>query len=216
MKQLSFLLALGLVLVSAVSNAQTSKEILDKLSAKAKTWKTIYSDFNSNLQDKKKNMDQKQDGSIKIKGQKYFLNLPGYVVVSDGKTIWSYDKKGNSCTIDNLEDVKDGSFDPSEMFTIWEKDFKHEMKNAAATLDGAPCYEIALYPNNPKNKPYHTIIMYVDKAKMEVKKIVVKTREGAEITYKVKNFKTSTDYPDTDFQFNKGNYPGVKIVDNRI
>ena len=216
MKQLSFLLALGLVLVSAVSNAQTSKEILDKLSAKAKTLKTIYSDFNSKLQDNKKNIDPKQDGSIKLTGQNYFLNLPGYVVMSDVKTVWRYHMKGSSCTIDNLEDVKDGSFDPSEMFTIWEKDFKHEMKNAAATVDGVACYEIALYPNNPKNKPYHTIIMYVDKAKMEVKKILVKTREGAEITYKVKNFKTSTDYPDTDFQFNKNNYPGVKVNDNRI
>jgi outer membrane lipoprotein-sorting protein len=58
--------------------------------------------------------------------------------------------------------------------------------------------------------------MYVDKAKMEVVKIVVKTRENSEITYSVRNFKTGTEFPDTDFTFNKSKYPGVELVDNRL
>lgn len=216
MKKFSFLIALAAVFMTLQSSAQTSKDILDKLSAKAKTWKSITADFSSSLVDKKSNVNQKQDGSIKIKGQKYHLNLSQYVVISDGQTVWSYDKKGNSCTIDNLEDVKDGAFDPSQMFTIWEKDFNHEMKNPNATVDGVACYEIHLYPKNTKTKSYHTIVMYVDKAKMEVGKFVVKTRENAEITYKVKNFKPNSEVPDTEFQFNKAKYPGVEVVDNRI
>lgn len=216
MKHFTLLFAAAAVLITSTLNAQTSKEVLDKLSAKAKTWKTISSDFSSTLVDKKNSSTNKQDGSIKVKGKKYNLNLPGYVIISDGVTVWSFDKKANAVNIDDLADVKDGAFDPSEMFTIWEKDFRHEMKNANFTLDGAACHEIALYPNNPKGKSYHTIVMYVDKAKMEVKQIVVKTREGAEITYKVKNFKVNTEYPDTDFQFNKAKYPGVKENDNRI
>ncbi len=216
MKKFSLILMVAVALVSVNASAQTSKEILDKLSLKAKTWKTISADFTSTLKDAKANVNQKQEGSIKIKGQKYYLNLPQYVVISDGVTVWSYDKKANSCTIDNLVDVKDGAFDPSEMFTIWEKDFKHEMKNANASVDGVACYEIHLYPLNPKNKPYHTIVMFIDKTKMEVSKIVVKTRENAEISYKVKNFKTNTEFPDTDFKFNAAKYPGVSVVDNRL
>ncbi|MCC6600305.1 MAG: outer membrane lipoprotein carrier protein LolA [Crocinitomicaceae bacterium] len=198
-----------------ISNAQTSKDILDKLSSKAKTWKTISADFTSTLTDKKNNKTTKQEGSVKVKGQKYFLNLPDFIVISDAKSVWSYDKKGNMCSIDNLEDMKDGSFDPSEMFTIWEKDFKHEMKNTSATVDGVGVYEINLYPNDPQKKPYHTITMYVDKAKIEVIKIVVKTRENTEISYKVKNLKTNVDYPDSDFTFDKAKHPGVEMTDNR-
>lgn len=216
MKKVVSILFVLVSLISIHSFGQTSKDILDKLSTKAKSWKTISSDFTSTLKDAKANVNQKQEGNIKIKGQKYSLNLPQYVVISDGVTIWSYDKKSNTCTVDNLADVKDGAFDPSEMFTIWEKDFKHEMKNTNATVDGVACYEIHMYPNNPKNKPYHTIVMYVDKTKMEANKIVVKTRENAEISYKVKNFKTNSEYPDGDFKFNASKYPGVEIVDNRI
>jgi outer membrane lipoprotein carrier protein len=216
MKKFSLLLIIALALVSVNSSAQTSKDILDKLSAKAKTWKTITADFTSTLKDTKANVNQKQEGTIKIKGQKYNLNLPQYVSISDGVTVWSYDKRANSCTIENLADVKDGAFDPSEMFTIWEKDFKHEMKNTNATVDGVACYEVHLYPINPKSKPYHTIVMYIDKGKMEVSKIVVKTRENSEISYKVKNFKTNVETPDTEFKFNAAKYPGVSVVDNRL
>jgi outer membrane lipoprotein-sorting protein len=142
--------------------------------------------------------------------------LSDYTVITDGVTVWNYNKSDNSCTIDNLEDVKGGSFEPSEMFTLWEKDFKHEMKNTAATMDGVSCYQINLYPNDPKEKSFHTISMYIDKAKMEVITVIVKTREGTDVTYKVKSFKTNTEFPDTDFQFNKSKFPGVELVDNRI
>ena len=91
-----------------------------------------------------------------------------------------------------------------------------DFENTNATIDGVACYQIALYPNDAKNKSYHTITMYVDKSKMEVTKVEVKTRENATITYKIKNFKTTSDLPDGDFIFNKSKFPGVEEVDNRI
>lgn len=209
----------ALLLVAFIADpatSQTSKEILDKLSAKAKTYKSITADFVSTLSDPKANLNKKQNGTVKVKGKKYHLSLPDYTVVCDGVTMWSYSKKDNECTIDNLEDVQDGAFDPSSMFTIWEKDFRHEMKNTAVTEEGISSYLIALYPNNPKDKPYHTILMYVDKTKMEIHKIVVKQREGGEITYQLKNFKTNIELPESDFQFDKTKYPGCEITDNRI
>ncbi|MEY4329383.1 MAG: hypothetical protein RL609_131 [Bacteroidota bacterium] len=201
---------------SVLSIAQSSKEVLDKLSAKAKTWSTLSADFSSSLVDKKNNKNIKQEGNIKIKGKKYTISLSDYQIFTDGTTIWTYDKKSNTCTIDNLKDVKDGAFDPSEIFTIWEKDFKNEMKNANATVDGIASYEIALYPNNPKGKSYHTILMYVDKGKNELIKAVVKTRDGGEINYRIKNLKPNAPVQDADFSFQKSKYPKVEMVDNRL
>jgi outer membrane lipoprotein-sorting protein len=153
MKNLAILFLTTAFFAGFSASAQTSKEILDKLSAKAKAYKSITSDFSSTLVDKKNGKNVKQEGTIKIKGAKYALALSDYIVISDAKTVWSYDKKGNSCSIDDIADVKDGAFDPSQMFTIWEKDFKHEMKNTAANSDGVAAYEINLYPINAKNKP---------------------------------------------------------------
>lgn len=216
MKNYAFTLAIALFGMVINTQAQTSKEVLDKLSAKAKTYKTITSDFTSTLNNQKAGVNQTTNGSVKIKGSKYYVNLGDYQIWCDGKTVWNYSKADNSVTIDDLADVKDGGFDPSEMFTIWEKNFKHEMKNANATVDGASVYQIALNPNDPKNKSYHTILLNIDKTKMEVSKVEVKTRENATISYKIKNFKTNTEVPDTDFTFSKSKFPGVEEVDNRI
>jgi outer membrane lipoprotein-sorting protein len=216
MKNLAFIMLAVLIGTVSQTQAQTSKEILDKLSAKAKTFKSITSDFTSTLSNPKAGINQTHNGSVKIKGSKYYVNMGDYQIWCDGKSVWNYSKDGNEVTIDNLADVKDGGFDPTEMFTIWEKNFKHEMKNANATVDGVSCYQIALNPNDPKNKSYHTITMFIDKAKMEVFKVEVKTRENANITYKIKNFKTTTDIADGDFIFNKSKFPGVEEIDNRI
>ena len=198
------------------SSAQTSKEILDKLSAKAKTFKTITADFAYTLNNPKSNTNQTMNGSVKIKGSKYYVTMSNFQIWCDGKTVWNYNKEGNEVTIDNLADVKDGGFDPAELFTIWEKNFKHEMKNANATVDGVACYQIALYPNDVKSKAYHTIILNIDKTKMEVLKAEIKTRENATITYKVKSFKTTNEIADGEFIFNKAKFPGVEEIDNRI
>ncbi len=211
-----FTILLASLICTIMLNAQSSKEVLDKLSAKAKTWNTLSADFSSNLVDKKNNKNIKQEGNIKIKGKKYTISLSDYQIYTDGTTIWTYDKKSNTCTIDNLKDVKDGAFDPSEIFTIWEKDFKNEMKNSNATVDGIACYEIALYPNNPKGKSYHTIMMYIDKGKNELAKAVVKTRDGGEISYRIKNIKPNLPLQDGDFSFQKSKFPKVEMVDNRL
>lgn len=204
------------LLISSSLFAQSSQEVLNQLSTKAKSWSTTSSDFSSTLTNPKTGKTTKQDGTVKVKGKKYQLSLPDYIVFCDGATVWTYTKKNNSCSIDNLADVKDGGFDPSEMYTIWNKDFKHEMKNTNATMDGVACYEVALYPLNPKSKQFHTITLYIDKAKMELVKINVKTREGADVTYKIRNFKANPGINDADFKFDSSKYPGVKMVDNRL
>lgn len=216
MKKMLLLMAVAILGSAFAVEAQTSKEILDKLSAKAKTFKTITSDFSSTLNNPKAGVNKTNNGSVKIKGSKYYVNMGDFQIWCDGKTVWNYNKSDNSVTIDNLSDVKDGGFDPSAMFTLWEKDFSHEMKNANAVLDGVPCYEINMYPFSPKGKSFHTIVMYIDKAKMEVRQVVVKTRENATITYKIKNFKTTTELPDAEFTFSKSRFPGVEEVDNRL
>jgi outer membrane lipoprotein-sorting protein len=100
-----FFFTLG-VLASLTTFSQSSKEILDKVSTKAKSWSTTSSDFTSTLTNSKTGKTTKQEGTVKVKGKQYQLNLPDYKVFCDGNTVWTYNKKSNSCSIDNLADVK--------------------------------------------------------------------------------------------------------------
>jgi len=213
MKKLAVLICMTLM-ASAAMIAQDSNAILDALSKKAKGYTSIAADYDSRLLDVQAGLDISQSGSIKVSGEKYNLDLSDYVIINDGETFWSFDKEGNTVQIDYSEDMADGSLQPSQMFTLWEQDFKNEYKGEAKE-DGKACYLIHLYPNDPTSKPYHTIQLSIDKAKMEVVKIVVKGREGDDMIYTVKSFNPNTAITTGDFAFDIKAHPGIEVIDNR-
>jgi outer membrane lipoprotein-sorting protein len=213
MKNLAVLICMTL-LANAAMIAQDSNTLLDELSKKAKGYTSIAADYDSRLLDVQAGLDISQSGSIKVSGEKYNLDLSDYVIVNDGETFWSFDKAGNTVQIDYAEDMADGSLQPSQMFTIWEQDFKNEYKGET-TENGKACHVIYLYPNDPTSKPYHTIQLSIDKAKMEVVKIVVKGREGQDMIYDVKSFKPNEGVSEDDFTFDIKAHPGIEVIDNR-
>jgi len=168
---------------------QTSKEILNNLSKKTKSYKSVTFDFTSTLKIPKSGSTQINRGSAKIKGTSSLITLGDYIIVSDGKTVWNYNKSNNEVVIDNFEDVKDDWFNPIELFKLWEKDVKHELKSKNSVIGGVTCYQILLTVNWKKN----TII-----------------------TYDIKSFKSNIDIPDSQFYFDKNKFPGVVEIDNRI
>lgn len=203
------------VFAFTTTQAQSSEKILNDLSAKAKKYTTVYAEYSSRLIDKANDVDMQQSGKVFVKGEKYSLELGEYTMISDGESVWTFEKSANDCYVDYLEDVADGSLSPSQMFTIWEDGFKHEFKSEV-TEGGKTLYWINLYPTNPTDKNFHTIQLYIDKAKMEVVKFVVKGREGNDIVYSITKFVPNKDISDAQFTFNPRNFPGVNIIDNRI
>ena len=204
----------------AVTNAapafsQDSQKILDELSRKAKSYTSITADYSSRLLDKKSAIDLTESGTIKVKGTKYYLDLPSYTIICDGQTVWTFEKENNTVLIDNLADVEVGGMNPNEMFRIWEKGFKHEYKETK-NEGGKEVYLINLYPTDPKSKPFHTIQLFVDKAKLELLRLKLMNRDGSEITYTVKTFKPNAELNDAIFRFDKAKHPGVEEVDNRL
>ncbi len=104
---------------------EKAKDILEKVSENAKAYKSIAADFTFSMENKEMEIDEKNEGSIKMKGQKYVVELPdlGVKVYSDGSTIWNYMKDGNQVTISNIDDESSELMDPASLFNIYEKGF---------------------------------------------------------------------------------------------
>lgn len=210
--------ALAAVLIampSVVSQAQSSDKILNELSARAKKYTSIYAEYSSRLIDKANDVDIEQSGKVYVKGDKYNVELGDYIMISDGETVWTYEKASNDCYVDYLEDVSEGAISPSSMFTIWEDGFKHEFKEEVKE-NGRVLFWINLYPEVPADQNFHTIQLYVDKEKMEVTKFIVKGRDGNDVIYKLDQFKPNGEVSEDHFKFSPKKYPGVNIIDNRI
>ena len=207
-------LLLSAAFISVTAFGQDAKTILDKLSNKAKGYTTIDAEFTQRILDKQSGIDQTQKGAIQLKGDKYKAVLGNYEIYSDGESLTTFDSDLNEAMIDYLEDVEDGTMSPSKMFTIWEDNFKHELVGSEK-VGGADCHKINLYPQEPKEKTFHTITMWVDKVNIEVTQVVVKGKDGTEMMYSINSFVTGKDLPDSTFAFSLKTHPGADVIDNR-
>ena len=203
--------------VSAISSAQTADEILSRLSEQAQAYNTIDASYESTLVDLKNDFTEEMSGNILIEGESFNLNLGDYLIVCDGTTVWTYDSEANECYIDDANMLIEEGMDPSKIFTIWEDDFKTELKGNSE-FNGKMCTQINLYPNDGDDKAYHTIQLFIhdDGSSLEVIRMVVKGREGNNTEYLINKFETGVAIPDGTFQFSSDKFPGVEIIDNRI
>jgi outer membrane lipoprotein carrier protein len=199
----------------AQDKAAQAKLILDKLSAKTKKYTNLNSVFSFVIVNKAKKTNEKHEGSIWVKGEKYKLELSGQTIISDGKTVWTYIKEANEVQINNADKKEDdGKITPRNIFTMYEKGFKYEfvkeeLKNKIQTQI------IKLFPLEPKKKNYHTAEIFIDKIKNEIVNLIVNGKDGTTSTYSVKKLDTKTVIAEDTFVFNKTKYPTAEIVDLR-
>jgi outer membrane lipoprotein-sorting protein len=210
----SFCLALiaGLFLSSPLF-AQDADALLNKLSEKAQSFKAYEIAYISTLVDLKNDFELTQQGIVQIEGDRFHLDLGDYVIYCDGETVWTFEPEMNECYIDDTETMKEEGMDPSKLFTVWEEDFRREWMGRTS-VEGRDCAHINLYAST--DKAYHTLQLFVDDKALEVVQIVMKGREGSDVTYTVKSFSTTLEVVPGMFTFPAEKHPGVDLIDNRI
>lgn len=210
----SILLSLSFI-ISGV--AQDADALLSKLSENATTFGTIDAVYTSKIVDVKSDFEENMKGHIQIDNNKFQLDLGEFVIISDGETVWTYEKETNDCYIEDAEMLAETGMDPSKIFTIWEDNFKNEWKGVNS-VEGREYVQINLYPSGEEasEKPYHTIQLFIDESALEIVRLVVKGREGVDTDYLINSFKTGVNIPASTFSFTGSDFPGVTIIDNRI
>jgi len=204
-----------LALITLAQQDPKAKSILDEVSSKTRTFKTISADFSFSMENKEMSINEKNDGSIKLKGQKYFVDIPGagIKVYSDGKTSWNYMKQGNQVIISTIDEDSGELMDPSSLFSIYEKGFTSKFV-AEKTVGGKVVYQIDLYPDK-KEYDVSKITIEINKANMMIQSAQLFGTDGNIYGIVVKKMETDKDFPDTEFTFDTRKFPDVEIIDLR-
>ncbi len=208
----------AILLIAIFSEAQQdskAKGILDEVSNKTKTFKTILADFSFSMENKAMSINEKNDGTIKLKGQKYVVDLPGVgvKVYSDGKSSWNYMKQGNQVTISSMDDSGSELMDPSSLFSIYEKGFISKFV-AEKNVGGKSVYQIDLFPDK-KEFDVSKITIEIDKGTMMIKSAQLFGTDGNVYGIVVKKMDTTKDFPDSDFVFDAKKFPDIEVIDLR-
>jgi outer membrane lipoprotein carrier protein len=191
------------------NNDPEAKKILDAVSNKFKSYKSVQGKFNLKIENAANKLIGTKTGMVYMKGTKYKISITGQEIFCDGTTIWTYDKSANEVTINKLE-ANNNTITPQKLFTnFYDKDFLYKLNGEAKGTQ-----EIELTPID-KSKPFFKVLVGINKAAQSISSTKVFEKTGNKYTYVINNMNTSGTITDAQFVFDAKKYAGVEVVDLR-
>jgi outer membrane lipoprotein-sorting protein len=208
-----FIVLMFLSVVPAFSQTKDLKAIalLDEVSAKTKSYKSIRADFSYTMENKQAKINEEKTGTLTLSGDKYRLKTAGQEVICDGKLVWTYLKESNEVQINDL-DTKEDALTPSKLLSSYNANYKSKILKDRPS-NNPDEVTIELIPNVIKN--FIKAILVVDKVKKQVKSFMLFDKSGNTFTYKITKYQTDIPVSASDFTFDKSKFPGVEVNDMR-
>ena len=200
------------ILVSAgAQNDPAAKSILDKVSAKFKTLKTVQAKYVLNVTNRAGKNAGKKSGSIYLKGTKYHITDASMEITSDGKKIWKYEPDANEVTVSNVDNSSNSGLTPQKLFTnFYDKDFLYKL-NGNKKVGNKTVAEIELTPTD-KRKSFYKVYLYVDQAQQMIVSSKIYETSGNVYDYSITDMKVNQTLDDAMFTFDKAKHPGVDVI----
>lgn len=207
-----FTALLSLVVIAAsAQNDPAAKSILDKVSARFKTLKTVQANYTLNVTNRSGKSAGKKNGLIYLKNPKYLITEKSMEISSDGKKMWKYEPSANEVTVSDVDNSNQSGITPQRLFTnFYDKDFIYKL-NGNKTVGGKSLSEIELTPTD-KRKNFFKVYVYVDQAQQMIVSSKIFENSGNIYEYSISNLKTNVPLDDAMFVFNKAKHPGVDEI----
>jgi outer membrane lipoprotein-sorting protein len=209
---LTFLLISSIFLtLSAQVDDAKSREILNKVSAKAKTFSNMKFHFTYVMQDKKNNINDSLKGVVVMSGDKFNLNFMGRKIISDGKTVWQLDTDAEEIQISTVSKDQE-AFNPGKLLTSYDQSYRTKLIKTV-TEKGKQFHYIDMYPK--EGKSYFKIRLKIDAKALQVVEGTIFNKDNVTYTYIVSKFETNVKIPANYFILNPKSYPKYDIIDLR-
>lgn len=189
---------------------QKATELLDQVSAKTKSYKSVKADFSYKMENAKAKINEEKQGTLLLSGDKYRMQASGQTVICDGKTMWTFMPETNEVQVNSL-DNKDEALTPSKLLSNYNTNFKSKILSEKSSDPNT--VKIELQPNTTKN--YTRAVVAIDKSKLQVKSFVIYDKSGNVFTYAINRFQTDVPVGPSDFTFDAKKFPGVEVIDMR-
>jgi len=190
---------------------EKSQAILNKLSVKMKGMKSFYLEFSATIKNSSTGSNETSTGKGWVKDKKYCASYGDNTILSNGLKTWTIVKEEKSVYESDANEDSEESINPKKLLTIWENGFKNKYEKEE-TLNGEAVHVIYLYPKEAGKATYHTIILYISKNSNELKKAILKSKDGTTMTYSITKFVPNETIDDVKFVFDNRKYPGYELI----
>jgi chaperone LolA len=210
LKRLAVLLFLLLASTILLFAAITAKDVIEKVQDKYGDMSDAVVTFSQKVRFKVSKMEQQTTGTLFFKKQrKYRIETEQRIIVTDGKTSWSYNAQNKQLMISAYkEDSR--SLSPEQLLTQYPKDYFSSLIGEEK-IGSEICYALKLSPRE-ENAAAKTLKIWVSKAWM-IKKVEITDANGTITTYTVKDLQVDKGLSDSKFEFKTPQ--GADVIDLR-
>jgi outer membrane lipoprotein-sorting protein len=216
MKRFSFILFF-LSFFSLSTNAQITHNSQGRLDENATAaLKKAAAQFDKNVSftvtmtvlNSEKKQTAKQSAEVRYHKGKYRLVLPEMEVISDGTTVWQWNKKAKEVAIHNMVENDVDLLNPGHLLANYNKSFR--AKYIRTDDDGTAV--IDMQPNAKRS--YHKIRLFVDEESGLLKRMEVHKYDSGREIYDISDFKRAANAA-SQFTFDPALHSDVEVIDMR-
>lgn len=150
------------------------------------------------------------EGSVILSGDRYRVETPGQVVVTDGSTTWIYSPADQQVVIDSAE-TSDGPITPETFLD--ESAQRYEVTDRQArVVDGTPHVRLSLSSTTAESR-FQEALLWVRRSDRIVTRLRATDHDGATFDLQLRNLRVNPSLTDSTFSFRAPD--NVEVVDLR-
>jgi outer membrane lipoprotein-sorting protein len=200
LKIAAFKSLIALIIFALPLHAQTDKQVYDAVVKKYGNMQTVSVEFTSSMYSGAK-------GVLKAKrGNKYSLDFAGMTIVSDGQTVWNYQKKKSTVVLNEAQE--------SQMMPVEQVFFTFLQSYQPTVLKDKGALSLKLEPKSGQKSVggVSSLVLKLKPKTYEITGITMNSENGVQ-NLTIKKITPNAKLTDADFTFQAPK--GTKVVDLR-
>lgn len=185
---------------------ENATEVLKK--AAARFDKNVSFTVTMTVLDSKKAEKARQSAQVRYNKGKYRLTLPDQELISDGTTVWHWNKTAKEVTVSGMADDDIDLLNPGRLLAGYGKSFK--AKYIRTDDDGTAIVD--LQPRSTRS--YHKIRLYIKEYDGLLRRMEVHKYDSSRENYDIIDFKRASNAA-SQFTFDAAKHPDVEVIDMR-
>ncbi|MDG1315181.1 MAG: outer membrane lipoprotein carrier protein LolA, partial [Flavobacteriaceae bacterium] len=188
----------------AQNNDSEAQELLNKVSAKVKSYKNLILEFKYVLENTEEKIRQETKGDVAIQGDKYVLNILGIRRIYDGVSLFTISNEDEEVTISSNNTSDENTITPSELLNFYEDGYTYKL-DIIQNVKGKKIQYVRLNPITSKSEIKY-VFLGIDIKTNHIHNLIEIGNNGTKTTLTINSFKTNQPLSKAFFQFDKNKY----------
>jgi len=189
-----------------------AKQLLDEVSNKMTSYKTLYIEFKNILENQEEDIHQETKGNASLKGEKYTVNFLGTTTIFDGAKNYLINPEDEEINISSPDESDE--ITPAKFFSFYKEGYDYSW-DILQNVNGRKIQFVKLMPIASDSEMKY-VLLGIDTKTKNIYKLIQVGKNGTNYTLTILKFKTNMELPNKMFNFNRNKYESEGYIINDL